>query len=390
MPIDLTEITTVLRIIRKTMSAAALHKLLDQIGDEQQQGIPIPQIPGFKTAEDLMADAGHLPPMLVDRLLPDHSLFLLTGKPKAGKSFLALDIADSVCRGTPALGSLRVNRPGPVLYLALEDGHVELARRLTQRGHQSPTTNNQQPITNNLYFITDAFSLTEPRQLARFTEQATSLQPSLIVIDTAAEALEIQDWINRAEILTKIAPLRRLARDLCTILLVAHNRKAEGDMGDEIAGSNALAGAVDGWISAHKVERRENGNRRLFLRIEGRGGVGHELIAEMDHATLKFSLIPPEQLDADTAAAREHLSLARRQVRHETTRAALHSLGGRSTISELATAMGTTYKIAWTLVREMAALGEIEEMDRSDRVQPEEGAGRPAPVYRLINRPQTN
>ena len=44
--------------------------------------------------------------MLIENLLPDHSLFLLTGKPKAGKSFLALDIADSICRGAPALGAL--------------------------------------------------------------------------------------------------------------------------------------------------------------------------------------------------------------------------------------------------------------------------------------------
>src|SRR5204862_4511919 len=148
---------------------------------------------------------------------------------------------------------------------------------------------------NPLYCMTDSFPLTEPDEYALFREKARALAPSLIVIDTAAEALDIGDWINRAEILAKISPIRRLARNLCTILLVAHNRKAEGDMGDEIAGSNALAASVDGWISAHKVERRPAGNRRLFLRVEGRGGVGHELIAEMDHESLKFTLVPEEE-----------------------------------------------------------------------------------------------
>src|SRR5205814_6917974 len=135
--------------------------------------------------------------------------------------------------------------------------------------------------------------------------RARAIRPSLIIVDTAAEALDIRDWINRSEILAKIAPLRRLARELCTILLVAHNRKAEGVMGDEIAGSNALAGAVDGWISAHRAERRDNDNRRLFLRVEGRGGVGRELAVEMDHKTLKFTLIAPHELESDTASVRE-------------------------------------------------------------------------------------
>ena len=67
---------------------------------------------------------------------------------------------------------------------------------------------------------------------------------------------------------------------------------------------NALAGARTGWISAHKVERRPNGNRRLHRRIEGRGGVRHELIAEMDHNTLHFDLIPAEQADSEAMAAR--------------------------------------------------------------------------------------
>src|SRR5437016_4676600 len=117
--------------------------------------------PEIKTADDIIANTGRIPPMLIDGLLPDHSLFLLTGKPKAGKSFLALDIAASVTRSQPLFGTLTVNRPGPVLYLALEDGDTELARRLQQRGHQ-PITNHQQPATSNLYFITEPFCLTEP------------------------------------------------------------------------------------------------------------------------------------------------------------------------------------------------------------------------------------
>ena len=253
---------------------------------------------------------------------------------------------------------------------------------------------------NTLYFIPEAFSLTDPLNYARFREQArslslapagdqrpaTSIQPSLIVIDTAAEALDIRDWINRAEILTKIAPIRRLAREICTVLLVAHNRKAEGDGGDEIAFSNALAGAVTDWISAYKVERRPNGNRRLFLRVEGRGGVGHELIVEMDHKTLKFSMIPPEQVEKDALSARERTYAAKRRERHQETLAAIQRLGDRATIPELAAALGINYRAAWILVRELTELHEVEEVQQIDPIKPAEGAGRPSPVYQVSSR----
>ena len=386
--ITLADIAMFLHLAGKVVGPAGLRRLLAEVEDGRDIA-EATHIPGIMTAAQLMHDTGSLPPMLIDGLLPDRSLFLLTGKPKTGKSFLALDIADTVSRGAPALNALPVNRPGPVLYLAMEDGKIEISRRLAQRGHQPQPTSNEQPVRSqpnpsppksvksvksvhrvppsHLYFIAEAFSLTDSLAYARFREEAMALQPSLIVIDTAAEALDIRDWINRSEILTKIAPIRRLAREICTILLIAHNRKAEGDMGDEIAGSNALAGAVDGWISAHKVERRPDGNRRLHLRVEGRGGVGHELIAEMDHETLHFHLIPPEQVELDATAARESTYLGKRRERREHMLDIIRSLGDRATIAEVAVAMGIHYRSAWAILRELTALRQVEEADQQDR-----------------------
>ncbi len=380
-PVTIENVTTFLTIVSSAIGVEPLHKLLDQIAGEQH-GLAAPRIPSLETADELMADAGSIPPMLVDRLLPDHSLFLLTGKPKAGKSYLALDIADAVSRGSAVLNALPVNRPGPVLYLAMEDGKPEIARRLSQR----TSIPNPQPLTPNpLFFISEPFSLTDPLNYLRFRELAARHKPSLIVIDTAAEALDIRDWINRADILAKIAPIRRLARDLCTILLVAHNRKAEGDGGDEIAGSNALAGAVDGWISAHKVERRPNGNRRLFLRIEGRGGVGHELIAEMDHESLHFHLIADEQAELDAQASREQTIIGRRRERKEQMLKMIRGLGNKVTISEVAAAMAMQYRTAWALMRELTALHEVEEVEPEESARAGNSTGRPSPRYRAID-----
>jgi predicted ATP-dependent serine protease len=369
--ITVDEISRLLRLLSKAIGAATIQRILDGLEVERNGG-DIPNTPAFTTAEQLVAEAGALPSMLVDTLLPDHSLFLLSGKPKAGKSFLALDLADAVSRGVPAFGSLGVGRYGPVLYLALEDGHTEIARRLAQRQFARGL--------HPLFFVHEAFHLTDPLHFARVRERARVIRPSLIIVDTAAEALDIRDWINRSEILAKIAPLRRLARELCTILLVAHNRKADGVMGDEIAGSNALAGAVDGWISAHRAERRENGNRRLFLRVEGRGGVGRELAVEMDHESLKFTLVTPEQLERETLSDRKADFAAKRESQYQTAVLAITALGGRVTIAQLAASMSLSYRVAWSLIREMAADGAVEELAPSE---PAGTAGRPAPTYRL-------
>jgi RecA-family ATPase len=52
-------------------------------------------------------------------LLPE-GLTILAGRPKCGKSWLALHIAMQVAAGGRTLESTPVE-PGPVLYLALED-----------------------------------------------------------------------------------------------------------------------------------------------------------------------------------------------------------------------------------------------------------------------------
>ena len=98
-------------------------------------------------------------------------------------------------------------------------------------------------------------SLTDPANYTRYREYAEDLQPSPIVI-AAAGRLDIRDWIDHFEFLTQFAPIRGVSRKIRTVLLVFHNRKAEA-----------------------------------------RVGVGYELIAEMDHKSPKFSIIPPEQAE---------------------------------------------------------------------------------------------
>ncbi len=72
---------------------------------------------------------------IVPDILPE-GLTLLAGKPKLGKSWLALDFAVAVAAGGSVLG--RECEPGPVLYLALEDNPRRLQRRLRLVAESEP------------------------------------------------------------------------------------------------------------------------------------------------------------------------------------------------------------------------------------------------------------
>jgi len=54
---------------------------------------------------------------------------LLCGKPKIGKSFLALNLGVAIAEGWKALNKINVEK-GSVLYLALEDTELRLKNRL--------------------------------------------------------------------------------------------------------------------------------------------------------------------------------------------------------------------------------------------------------------------
>jgi hypothetical protein len=82
------------------------------------------------TAADLHTMELPEPKWAVDGIVPA-GLSLLAGKPKLGKSWLALVIAVAVAMGGVALGSVQVEA-GAVLYLALEDTKRRLKDRLAK------------------------------------------------------------------------------------------------------------------------------------------------------------------------------------------------------------------------------------------------------------------
>lgn len=339
---------------------------------ESAADTPSATTPGLKLLQvgAFLQTVGDPPPMLVEGILPYGSLVLLSSKPKYGKSLLALDLAESIVIGRDVWETRSVNQPGPVVYLGMEDGDNEIARRLLTRGL---TGQSELP----LYIYAERFPLGTQEGVKVLTEAVAPLNPVLVIVDTARESLDIKDHRDPSEAVEKLRPLRQFARSVCTVLLVSHNRKSEAnDAVDEITGSNGFTSAVDGWISARaKQDQQRNGIlfRRLSLNIDGRGGMRGFLNVEMDPDTLRFREVShgeqnQEQQDGQAQVDSQQFSPIRRFL----------EANGPSTVAEIE--QGTS--IHERKVRRLLdAMFKAHVLRKTDRYNPN---GRPSQVYDLL------
>lgn len=124
--------------------------------------------------------------------------YLFVGAPKVGKSFFMGQLAYHVAMGLP-LWEYEVHQ-GTVLYLALEDDYARLQRRLSRMFGVEET--------NNLYFATQAKSVSEglDQQLEGFIREHPDVR--LIIIDTLQKVREIggdrYSYASDYEIVTKL------------------------------------------------------------------------------------------------------------------------------------------------------------------------------------------
>lgn len=236
-------------------------------------------------------------PFVIGGLLPAGGTSILAGRPKAGKSTLALNLALAVARGKQFLG--RHTQQGTVLYLALEgarSGWKSMVRRLGVS------------VGDDLYFFVGRAPGDADDWLQSAAEE---YRPALIVIDTMQRLLRVQDGNDYATGSNATDAMIELARTSgAALLLLHHTRKsASADIVDEVIGSTAWAAAVDSVL----VLRR--GKAYRTLQSEQRFGENlPETVIEFDLATLSIS------------AGDERQELDRRTVRN----AMVEYLGARA------------------------------------------------------------
>ena len=240
-------------MIRKTSTKPRIARF-----PEKKLGRP-PSSEGLSTFTANELQATDFPPLkfLVEGLITE-GLTLLAGKPKMGKSWMALDIAMSVAIGCEALG----NRPcekGVALYCALEDNPRRLRRRMLHNyGDQI-----NWPV--DFHFATQMNRLDEGG-FEDLEDWISEHQPSLIILDTLARMKPTSKGKNEYEAdYAALLPLQELAgKHGISIIVIHHLRKMTGDDPlDMVSGTTGLTGAVDNVLV---LDRKSDG-----VTLYGRG-----------------------------------------------------------------------------------------------------------------------
>lgn len=267
-------------------------------------------------------------------------LTLLGGRPKLGKSWLALDMCIAVATGGRSLGE--ECEEGDVLYAALEDNQRRLQDRLKK---VLPPLKSLWPNLSRLRFWN-----TSPRigagLLERLDEWRKAAEdPRLIVIDTLAMVrppkARTQDSYEADY--AALSPLQTYASEhRIAIIVITHVRKAEAaDPLEMISGTNGLTGAAD---TIMVLDRSGEGSK-----IVGRGRDIEEIEKALRFEAGKWTVLG----DADDVRR----SGQRRKILDALKEAELPMKP-----AEIATATGMRADGIRHLLPKMVTAGEVEKL----------------------------
>lgn len=335
-------------IVRRALAGEDLQAILDDaspdfvlsLGNGNGHGGPTPTLRTLSAYEILTTDWPE-PVWAIDGLLPV-GLTNLAGRPKVGKSWLALQIGQAVATGGHALG--RTVTAGPVLYLALEDNPRRLRNRMTMQGWPVLPQGQGEFMTLR-EFDAQIGPLSEPDAVGRLIGQMETRGYRLVVIDTLSRAIRGDQ--NDADMMTRaLSPLQAAAIDLNSVVLVIdHHRKTS--LGDtdpilDLGGSVAKAGVADCIWGLY----REQGKAGAILHIGGRDVDEQRLRLTHDRVTGCWQ----SEGDADALKVTE----ARQRVLQ-----ALEALGTPATLMEVVGATGADKSNTFKLLNNMAGDGAI-------------------------------
>lgn len=271
-------------------------------------------------------------------------LTLLAGKPKVGKSWMALDFAMSIARGGDALGQIPCEQ-GTVLYCALEDNQRRLQRRLRQ------LLDHKGGWPENLHLATSLPRLDEDG-LEWLEDWIVSNEPALVIIDTLAAVRPRNGPEHSYDAdYSALTPLQKLAGELeLAIVVIHHLRKMKSDDPlDTISGTTGLTGAVDSVL----VLRRDGQGTTLY----GRGREIEEIDVAVQFENGAWSLL------GETAKVR-------RSEEREAILNALQEAGEPLGPNAIAKALGKPVNNIKQLLLKMGAAGEIQKHGRGKYTVP--------------------
>ena len=185
---------------------------------------------------------------IIEEILPI-GLHIFCGAPKVGKSWLMLDLCIKVSK-SEELWNLKTNQCD-VLYLALEDTHQRLQKRLFRLTDE---------IGSNFHIAIESNKITNGLviQLEQALKQYSNIR--LVVIDTLQKIRKQSNDINYSADYGEISLLKAFAdKNKIAIILVHHLRKQDdSDVFNKISGTTGIMGSSDTTFILEKKSRDDS------------------------------------------------------------------------------------------------------------------------------------
>ncbi|MDP9355364.1 MAG: AAA family ATPase [Chloroflexota bacterium] len=211
----------------------------------------------FRTAREIAEATPEQPDWIVEPWIVAGGVTELSGKIKAGgKTTLITHMCRAALDGEPFLG--KPTSRTPVVFLTEQaDSSLREAMR------RADLLDRDDFVVLSYY---DARHLAWPEIVAATVAHARTIGARLIVVDTLPQWAGIrgEGENSSGEALRAMEPLQAAAgMESIAVVVVRHDRKSGGDVGDSARGSSAFGGAVD---IVMQVQRNE-GNSRPTIRV---------------------------------------------------------------------------------------------------------------------------
>jgi len=289
------------------------------------------------TADQILTAVYPDPVWAIPDLLPA-GLALLAGKPKIGKSWLALQAAQAVATGGMFLGR-QVER-GPVLYLALEDNEESIQERMKAQGW---------PMGSDCEFMCMAEFAQQIGDLKaeggeKLARQIEARRYRLVVIDTLSRAVS-GDQSDVSEMTRALSPIHIVSKTCnCNTTLLDHHNKGFGRTPDavlDILGSIGKSAVPDTLLGLY----REQGKAEAYLVATGRRVADQKLALQFDRQTACWQCLG----DADELDITER----RQEI--------LDALGdlGRASVKQVSKAVEQDRSNTYKRLQDLVTAGEV-------------------------------
>lgn len=283
-----------MRVQRLSRALSADHELLTEILEHTDEC--------YISLQEL---AAHLSPIewLWPNWIPRGMITLLGAVPGAGKSYLALDLAQRLIEGKsfPDGSRVPVMENPHVLYVDAEMVPQLINTRAELWGMDRSRVYLLQPANEQLYI-----DFSDPGERDRLVDMAYHLNPALIIIDSLS-SISSRGENNVEDVRTILGFLNMLAQDMqAGLLLIHHLRKRPALQmsfamdADDFRGSShiiAMSRSVMGLSviqTGPEVDR--NGPRRLEIVKTNLGpyprSLGVEFVPHGDGITLRYGDVP--------------------------------------------------------------------------------------------------